>query len=76
MTQTTAVPNHVVEPDFAIYHHGSISVLVPRSDAANEWIIDNIPDDAQWFAGGVAIERRYLTPILIGIEVEAGLVIG
>jgi hypothetical protein len=64
------------EPDFSVYHHGSISTLVPRSDAGREWIEENLPDDAQWFGGGVAIERRYLSPILIGIEVEAGLVIG
>jgi len=64
------------EPDFSVYHHGSISTLVPRSDAAKEWIFDNISADAQWFGGGVAIERRYLSPILIGIEIEAGLVIG
>ena len=76
MTKATAVPAHIPEPDFSLYHHGSTSTLVPRSDAAHQWIEDNLPDDTPWIGGGVAIERRYLSPILIGIEIEAGLVIG
>lgn len=53
--------------DFHITDHGSIVLLDPLTDAASEWVDQHIPGDAMRFAGAVAIEPRYVEPILEGI---------
>jgi hypothetical protein len=58
--------------DFLLFDHGSVLILRPDSDAARDWVDDNLPDDALWFGGGVAIEPRYIGPIVDGIA-DAGL---
>lgn len=61
--------------DFTLVNHGSISVLTPNTSAAREWVEDHIPDDAQWWCGGVVVEPRYVGSILDGIDVD-GLTVG
>lgn len=56
--------------DFTVADHGSIIILSPDSDVAKQWISDNIPDDAQIWCNGIAIERRYFEDIYIGIKAE------
>lgn len=56
--------------DFTLYDHGSISVLVPRTDDAKDWVAEFLPDDAQWIAGGVVIEARYVADIVDGITAD------
>ena len=56
--------------DFALVDHGSIAMLTPRTKAAREWIANNLPDDAPRMGNGVAIEPRYVLPILDGIDAE------
>lgn len=62
----------VEEPDFTASNHGSLILLTPLSESAQEWTTDNIPDDATWWAGAVAIEPRYFEDIADGI-IEVGL---
>lgn len=57
-------------PDFRVENHGSVCLLKPVTQAAKDWVGDHLPDDAQWFGGGVAIEPRYLDAILSGIDDE------
>ena len=59
-------------PDFRATNLGSLIALRPISDDAKQWCTDHLPDDAQWFAGAVAIEPRYFEPIYEGI-LEDGL---
>ena len=61
------------EADFTFRDEGTIVLLTPQSVAAHEWIEVNLPDDAQWFANAICIERRYFQPILEGIT-EADLI--
>ena len=58
--------------DFVISNHGSICLLNPRSKAAKNWVAEHLPDDVQYFGYSVAIEPRYVQPILDGIA-EDGL---
>ena len=55
-------------PDFRCENHGSIFLLYPVSESAKSWIEENLPSDAQWFGNAVAIEHRYVWPILEGIR--------
>lgn len=58
---------------FALVDHGSIAILTARTQAARDWIAENMPAHAQtWSGGGVVIEPRYALPILDGID-DAGL---
>lgn len=58
--------------DAIVSNHGSIFLLLPRSDAARAWVDEHIPDDALWFGNSLAIEARYVAPIVEGMR-EDGL---
>lgn len=55
-------------PDFTVNNHGSIVTLNPCSHAAQGWISENIPEDAQRWCSGVVVEPRYIQDIINGIE--------
>ena len=54
--------------DFNFHNHGSVTILVPVTPAAHEWVNDNLPTDTTRFNGEVVIEPRYADNILIGIH--------
>lgn len=62
--------------DFSIQDHGSICILTALTEAAQQWVAENIPEDAQrWGVNGVVVEPRYLSDIVAGaindgLEVE------
>lgn len=60
--------------DFLFADHGSVTILTPLTEAAQEWADNNLPDDALTFGRGIVIEPRYAGPILEGI-VEDGLTV-
>lgn len=69
--------NHVskpLTPDFELRDEFSICILRPLTDEGRDWINENIDPNHLTFAGGVVIERRYVTDILVGIE-DSGLVV-
>jgi hypothetical protein len=53
--------------DFIFTYHGTIGLLRPLTEAAEEWLDANIADDAQWFGNALAIEHRYIDAIIDGI---------
>ena len=50
----------------------SIYLLVPLTPAAQEWIDEFLPEDAQRLGTSIAIEHRYIDPIIDGV-LDAGL---
>jgi hypothetical protein len=57
--------------DFSIEGEGrfcTVYLLRPLTPAAFDWIKENIPSDAQWFGKAVAVEHRFIWPILEGIQ--------
>lgn len=60
--------------DFRCENHGSVFLLYPLTTSAHSWVAENLPSDAQWFGNAVAIECRYVWPILEGIQND-GLVV-
>lgn len=63
--------------DFSFANHGSITLLTPRSRKAKRWLADNVEqnDETQYWGTSIAIEPRYVGPILEGIMAD-GLTIG
>lgn len=54
--------------DFHLTNHGSIWLLTPVSPEAVEWAEQYLPEDAQTLGNAIAIEPRYVDPIVQGIE--------
>lgn len=55
-------------PDFTVQNEGSIFLLHPLTPAANAWIEEHIPEDAQYFGNAVVVEHRYIADIVGGIQ--------
>jgi hypothetical protein len=53
-------------PDLLVSGDGRLYLLFATSPAGESWIEEHIPDDAQRFAGGVAVEHRYIADIVSG----------
>ena len=58
-------------PDFEVINQGTICLLQPMTVAAREWLAENIHVESwQMMGDAVAIEPRYMAPILAGIDEE------
>jgi hypothetical protein len=53
--------------DVDLARHCSIDLLTPLTAEAQAWIDANIPDDALWFGGALAVEPRYIVDIVRGM---------
>lgn len=62
------VPTLAEALDFTVSNHGTIHLLQPLSEAAEDWVEHHIPDDATRFDSAIVIEHRYIKPILHGLE--------
>ena len=60
--------------DVELEFHGTISLLRPLTPEATSRINENIPDDAQWFGGALAVEPRYCPGIVAGM-IDDGLAV-
>ncbi len=55
--------------DFTVQNEGSVYILYAETDAAKEWVSDNLPlDITTWGTNGVVIEHRYIGGIVNGIK--------
>lgn len=59
--------------DVIVQGHGSLVLLWPQNDAAKTWISEYV-DVQQTWGNGIAVEPRYLSPIVEGM-IDAGLVV-
>ena len=59
ITLTVNLPENVPLVDVLVQNEGSIFLFRPQTDAAKEWIDQNVSDEAQWFGGGLVVEHRY-----------------
>jgi hypothetical protein len=64
----------VIMPDFRLDNHGSIYLLTPLTPAADDWVNEHLPDDLTTFGPGIAVEHRYIAPIVEGI-IDDGLTV-
>jgi hypothetical protein len=56
--------------DFTVENHGTIFLLQPHTSAAQRWVDNNIPDDAQYLGTAVAVEHGYILDIVDGIKAD------
>jgi hypothetical protein len=54
--------------DFHVRNEGSIFLLQPVTEAACAWVLEHIPQDAQYFGDSVVVEHRYIADIVAGIQ--------
>lgn len=54
--------------DFEFRNHGSICIMVPRTNEAVDWVDANVSEDRINFAGGFVVEPRYAENLINGIE--------
>jgi hypothetical protein len=52
--------------DLLVHGCGTVHLLRPITSAGAAWVDENIPEDATWFGGAVAVEHRYIRDIIIG----------
>ena len=60
--------------DFSIENHGSIFLFRMNTAAAQQWVSDNVQDDAQFFGDALVVEWRYARDLAAGI-IQSGLVV-
>ena len=58
-------------PDALVASHGSVFLVTPMSPDAKAWMEENL-SHAQRFAGGFAVEARYIGDICAALD-DAGL---
>lgn len=54
--------------DFQVEDHGSLILLRPMTEAAEQWVADFIPAEAIRFGEAVVVEPRYISNIVHGIS--------
>lgn len=50
--------------DFQVEDHGSICLLRPLSEECREHLKENVDGEAQWWAGALVVEPRYLESLI------------
>ncbi len=55
------------QADVTVQNEGTIFLFIANTEAAREWIRENVQDDATYFAGSLVVEHRYAA------ELERGM---
>jgi hypothetical protein len=61
-------------PDVLVENHFSLILFRLLTPAANQWVDQNVSEDAQFFGGALVVEPRYARDLIDGI-VAAGLAV-
>jgi len=73
-TKKTSVPPQT-EPDVSVLNDGSVVLFTPNTDAARDWVRDNVQlEDWQWLGNGFAVDHRYAGDLAEGMVAD-GLVL-
>lgn len=65
---TKAIDASTYQVDFELHDHGSVCILFAKTKAAEAWVDEHLPADAQtWGVNGIVIEPRYVEAIATGI---------
>jgi hypothetical protein len=46
----------------------SVYLITPLTKECQEWLEDNVSEDAQYFGHSLAVEHRYVESLLWGLE--------
>jgi hypothetical protein len=62
------------QADFEVSGGGSLYILTPLNSDARQHLEENISEESQWWAGGVAVEWRYIQPLVENLRAEGYVV--
>ena len=54
--------------DIFVENYGSIFLFRPMTQAATDWIEQNVSGDRQWFGNALAVESRYALDLADGMR--------
>lgn len=79
MPSKTNKPSVTPEPnrpaDFIVETHGSIYLMRPMNDGAEQWLKEHVDAEPyMYFGKALAVERRYISEIVRG-AIEAGYIV-
>lgn len=60
--------------DYEVSGGGSLFILMPLNDRARQNLEAGVSGEAHWFAGGVAVEHRYIVPLVEQLRSEGWVV--
>lgn len=69
---TREAARKVLEADVTVVNDGTLFLFTPQTDAAREWLQENVQEDAMWFGGALVVEMRYAADLAMGLG-SAGL---
>jgi hypothetical protein len=61
--------------DFTVTNHGTLCLFEPQNDAAREHLEEHVQEDAQWWAGSLVVEPRYVIALVEAVR-DAGFTVG
>ena len=62
------------QADFEVSGGGSVFILTPLNEDAKTHLFDNVQEDAQFWAGGVVVEHRYIGGLVEALRAEGYVV--
>lgn len=62
------------KPDLLVTGGGTLYLVFATSPVGEAWVEEHVPADAQRFAGGVAVEHRFIRDLILGARAD-GLVL-
>lgn len=66
----------IIEYDVQVENHGTIFTFALLTEAAREWVAENVGDEsAQFFGGALAVEHRFAADLAEGMIVDGLAVI-
>ena len=64
-----------MQPDVMVENHGTVFLFAPLSDAAKEWVRENVVlEPYQWLGPAFSVEHRYARDLAAGMQSD-GLVV-
>lgn len=60
------------QPDVSVTNEGTIFLFTANTEAAREWISEQVQADAHWFCDALAVEHRFACDLARGMA-EDGL---
>jgi len=56
--------------DIVISDQGSIILVMPRTEAAKEWLKENVASEAMWYGPSLVVEHRFISYLIEGMMAE------
>jgi hypothetical protein len=62
------------QADYEVSGGGTVFILTPLNAGAKANLEENLAEDAMWFGSGVAVEHRYIMPLVENLRAEGYVV--